>query len=82
MKTTVEIPDELFNEVRRIAAEEQTTLRTLIEEGLSEVVQRRANTRRFKMRDASFKGGTGLQPEFADCDWSRIGDAIYDGRGA
>jgi hypothetical protein len=82
MKTTVEITDELFNQARRIAAEEQTTLKALIEEGLSQVVQRRANTRRFKMRDASFKGGKGLQPEFADGDWSKIRDAIYEGHGA
>jgi hypothetical protein len=82
MKTTVEISDTLFNEVRRLAAAERTTLRALIEEGLTQVVQRRSDPKPFKMRDASFKGGKGLQPEFTDADWSKIRDAIYEGHGA
>jgi hypothetical protein len=82
MKTTVEITEGLFNEARRIAADEGTTLRALIEEGLTQVVQRRLSKTSFKMRDASFKGGKGLQPEFADADWSKIRDAIYEGHGA
>ena len=82
MKTTVEITDSLFIEARRIATDEGTTLRALIEEGLTQVVQRRSEPRAYKLRDASFKGGKGLQPEFADADWSKIRDAIYEGHGA
>jgi hypothetical protein len=82
MKTTVEISDALFRKARRIAADEGTTLRALVEEGLTEVVQRRSAPKPFKMRDASFQGGHGLQPEFADGDWSKIRDAIYEGHGA
>jgi hypothetical protein len=82
MKTTVEITDTLFNEARRIAVDEGTTLRALIEEGLTQVVQRRSSKIPFKMRDASVKGGKGLQPEFADGEWSKIRDAIYEGHGA
>jgi hypothetical protein len=82
MKTTVEISESLFNAARRIAAEERTTLRALIEEGLTQVVERRRAPKRFKLRDATFKGGQGLNPEFADGDWSKIRDAIYEGRGA
>ena len=39
MKTTVEISDALLKEARRVAARRNVTLRTLIEEGLRQVVK-------------------------------------------
>lgn len=80
MKTTVEIPDALFAEAKRVAAEEGTTLRELVEAGLREVVQRRRRPRPFRLRDAGL-GGRGLRPEFAGGDWARLRDAAYEGRG-
>ncbi|MFH2005702.1 MAG: type II toxin-antitoxin system VapB family antitoxin [bacterium] len=78
MKTTVEISDPLFAKARALAAELDTTLRALIEEGLREVVARKQRGRRsFRLRDASFKGGRGLQKEHADGRWDRILDASY-----
>jgi len=34
MKTTIQIADSLFEDARRVAREERTTLRALVEEGL------------------------------------------------
>ncbi|HWB71534.1 MAG TPA: type II toxin-antitoxin system VapB family antitoxin [Egibacteraceae bacterium] len=80
MKTTVDIPDALLAEARRVAAEQNTTLRELIEAGLREVVQSRRRPRRFRLRDASV-GGQGLCPDFRAGEWARIREAAYEGRG-
>lgn len=82
MKITVEISDALLEEARRLASAKRTTLRVLIEEGLRHVVSVNAERRPFKLRDASFRGGGGFAPEFADSDWSKIRDAVYEGHGA
>ncbi len=41
MKTTVEIPDSLLEQVRRQAASEGSTVRALVEEGLRRVLEER-----------------------------------------
>lgn len=82
MKTTVEIADPLFEEARRIATRDGDTLRSLIEQGLRQVVaERRRATKPFKLRDASVNGN-GLTEEFKSASWEQIRDAIYEGRGA
>jgi Arc/MetJ family transcription regulator len=83
MKTTIEIADPLLEDARRMAAEEKTTVRALVEEGLRRVLRERAAARKhgFRLRDASF-GGSGLQAGVADGSWERIRGLIYDGRGA
>jgi hypothetical protein len=82
MKTTVEISDAVLNEARRVAQQEHTTLRELIEEGLRAAIEQRkcVRTAKFRLRDLSF-GGNGLQPEFADATFREILDASYEGRG-
>ncbi|MFN0074061.1 MAG: type II toxin-antitoxin system VapB family antitoxin [Chloroflexota bacterium] len=81
MKTTVDIADTLFAEARRVAHEDGTTLRSLIEEGLRHVIAERGNRTRYIMPDRSV-GGDGLTPEFRDAGWDRIRDAIYESHGA
>jgi hypothetical protein len=81
MKTTVDIPDRLLEEARRVAARERTTVRSLIEEGLRRVVAERKQPVTFRLRRATFKGD-GLRPEAAGVSWERIRDAAYEGRGA
>ena len=56
------------------------TLRALIERGLHLVLRTDRNAEPFKLRDASV-GGSGLQPPYRDAEWSRIREAIYEGRG-
>ena len=78
MKTTIEIADPLLEEAKAVAQRERTTLRALIEEGLRVVLAGKTSTKPFKLRDARFKGGQGLSPEFAEGGWERIRDEIYD----
>jgi hypothetical protein len=56
MKTTVELSDQLLREARRAAADENTSVRALIEEGLRAALARRREDRPFTLRQASFKG--------------------------
>lgn len=80
MKTTIEIPDSLFEEARQVAARNDTTLKALVTEGLRRVLADRNRRGQFRLRKASFKGN-GLQPGLSAHDWERIRDLAYDGRG-
>jgi hypothetical protein len=80
MKTTVEISDALAEEARAVAARHKTTLRSLIEAGLRQVLREHRRKAQFRLRDASFRG-RGLQPEFRAADWPRLRDSAYEGRG-
>ena len=80
MKTTVDISDALMSAAKRLAAQEGTTLRALIEEGLREVLARRERSAEFRLRDAGFKG-TGLQEGLAEDDWQPIRELSYEGHG-
>lgn len=80
MKTTIEIPDALLDEARRLAARQGTTLRALIEQGLRRIIAERKRASVFRLRKATFKG-EGLQPHVASASWERIRDIAYEGRG-
>jgi hypothetical protein len=80
MKTTVEIPDLLLDEARKVAARQRTTLRVLIVEGLRRVVAERKQPGTFRLRRASFRG-QGLQPGARDANWERIREMAYEDRG-
>jgi hypothetical protein len=79
MKTTVQIPDSLFKEARRVAREEHTTMKALIETGLRRVISEHKQRERFKLRKATFKG-KGLQPHLAGASWEQLRDISYEGR--
>ena len=72
MKTTIELPDELVEQVRRVARQEGATLRALVEEGLRRSLEAR---RRAALDFPSF-GGSGLTDEFQDTSWSHVRDAL------
>jgi hypothetical protein len=80
MKTTIEISDSLLREVRKVAAREGVTLRTLVERGLRRVVTDTKPKPRFKLRRASF-GGEGLRAELRGASWNELRDLSYEGRG-
>lgn len=80
MKTTIEIPDPVFAEAKRLAQREKSTLRALVEEGLRLVLERRGDEERFRLRDASVDG-QGLRPELRGASWDEIRGLAYRGRG-
>ncbi|HMH90465.1 MAG TPA: type II toxin-antitoxin system VapB family antitoxin [Streptosporangiaceae bacterium] len=79
MKTTVELPDELLREIQRLARAEGTTMRSLMEEGLREVIARHLAAGRFTLRDASVPG-EGVSAQFADATWAQLREAAYGDR--
>jgi len=81
MKTTVEIPDSVLKEARKLASREGTTVKALVVESLQKVIAERKSRGKFKLRKATFKG-KGLQPHMSDAPWDRIRDMAYEGRGA
>ena len=81
MKTTVEISDALLEETKKIAAREDVTVRTLIEQGLRQVVAQRKQRRGpFRLRKATFKG-RGLSAEARAAGPERLRELAYEGRG-
>lgn len=78
MKTTIEIPDSLFQEAKSYAESRGVPFRQIVEEGLRSMVQQgRESHKRFRLRDGSF-GGNGRH---SDRSWSEIRQTIYQGRG-
>jgi len=80
MKTTVQIPDSLFEEARKVAHRDRTTLKALVEEGLRRIISERKRRNTFRLRKATFKG-KGLQPHLAGASWDKIRELSYEGRG-
>jgi hypothetical protein len=80
MKTTIQIPDSLLEDARKVAAKERTTLKALVEEGLRLIVAKRKRSSVYRLRKASFKG-TGLQPHLSGASWDQIREKVYEGRG-
>ena len=80
MKTTIHIPDSLFKEARKVAHENQTTMKALVETGLRKVISECKQSKNYKFRRATFKGH-GLQPHIAGASWDKLRDISYEGRG-
>lgn len=76
VKTTVEIPDSLFEEARKVARRDRTTLKVLVEEGLRKTISDRKRRKGFRLRKVTFKG-TGLQPPLSGASWDRIRELSY-----
>lgn len=82
MKTTIEIADDLFERVQRLAREQKTTFRALTEAGLRLILAGKHHTRRGKLPPLVTFGKGGLTEEFKDWNWEQIRNEIYKGRGA
>ena len=72
MKTTIELPDDLAQEARRVAAESGTTLRSLVEEGLRRELDRRAERPAWQPDRSLAYGRDGLTPEARAMTWAQI----------
>jgi hypothetical protein len=79
MKITIDLPPDIADEAREIAARDGTTLEALVEIGLRAIVKRRHDPTEFRLRDASVPG-RGLQASAASAGWDTIRDGLYDGR--
>ena len=81
MKTTIQIPDNLYKEMRKLAQREQRTIKAIVEESLRRTISERQRRGRFRLRKATFKGN-GLQPHLAGASWDQTLHVSYEGRGA
>ena len=79
MKTTVEIPDALFREVKKYAAEHDLTLKEVMERGLRQAIASEPS-KPFKLRRLPYKPKNGGM--LKDFTWDEIRDIIYEGHGA
>ena len=78
MKTTIELGDSLLAEAKRVAAEENTTLRALVEAGLREVLDKnRQRAAPFRLRRVTAKG-KGLRPELQGASWQQLRELAYE----
>lgn len=80
MKTTIQIPNSLFEEARKLAHRERTTFKALVEEGLRRIISDRKRRGGFRLRKATYKGN-GLQPQLSGASWDQIRELSYEGRG-
>lgn len=81
MKTTIEISDALLEAAKARAQERGTTLRSLVEQGLRQVLEGPSGAEGFVLRDASVPG-RGLDPLVREGSWETVRALIYEGRGA
>jgi hypothetical protein len=77
MKTTIDIADAVFTEAQKLAAKEETTLKALVNEALRKLLRDRQIRTPFQLKDGSFKGGNGFQPDFENASWAEIRAASY-----
>jgi hypothetical protein len=83
MKTTIDIADDLFERVQRLARKENTSFRALTEAGLRLVLAgKHHGGRARKLPPLVTFGKGGLAEEFKDWNWEQIRDELYKGRGA
>jgi hypothetical protein len=81
MKTTLDISDPLLDQVRRIAARDGDTLRSLVEQGLRKVVaERSAKAKPFRLKDCSV-GTPGVQSGYEKLSWEKMRALMYEGHG-
>ena len=81
MKTTMELPDRLLDEARRVARRDHTTVRALVEQGLRRVIEDRRRQPAFALPVRSVDG-QGMNPDLAAQGWDAIRDLTYEHRGA
>jgi hypothetical protein len=62
MRTTVRLDDALFRQVKHLAAKEETTLTSLIDQALREMLHRREQLRESDRAPLPTFRGRGLQP--------------------
>lgn len=72
MKTTIELPDDLAQDAKRVAALSGTTLRSLVEAGLRAELERRSQPVTWLPRSDLAYGSGGLTPAARAMTWAQI----------
>ena len=81
MKTTLDISDPLLDQIRKIAARDGDTLRSLVEQGLRKVVaERSTRAKPFKLRDGSV-GTPGVVSAYEGMSAEQKRDLMYERHG-
>jgi hypothetical protein len=82
MKTTVEISDTLFEQLKKRAQREGASMRELIEAALQRFLSPPPRGQKpFKLKDGSVRGD-GLHPDIEPGNWEQIRELAYGDRGA
>lgn len=76
MKTTVEIADPLLRKAKQRAARDGTTLRQLVEQGLSHVLSEQKPPKKFELKIKGYGRG-GLREEFKNATPDQWLEAMY-----
>ncbi len=81
MKTTIDIPDPLFRELKSFASRHHLSLKAVVESALRELLASgQSRLQEFRLKKHPF-GGQGLQEGLSDSDWETIRGRVYEGRG-
>lgn len=81
MKTTIDIADSLFKEIKQIAREQNVTFKYLVESSLRKYLKSGKRKKKgFKLKKHPFCG-KGLVKGLLDDDWMEIRKRAYEGHG-
>ena len=80
MRTTLDLPDPLFRQAKKLAREREISFRALVTEALRRVIAEKAPRGRFKLADHAYGRG-GLVDGLSWTDWEQIRDLVYEGHG-
>jgi hypothetical protein len=80
MRTTLDLPDPLFQQAKKLARERKVPFRAIVAEALRALLGQAKTSPKYKLPNGAFKGD-GLVDDLADTDWERIRDLAYEGRG-
>lgn len=81
MKTTIDLADALFLEVKDLSERRKTTFRAVVEAALHRfLLEERAPGPAFRLREAAV-AGEGLQPGISEGNWGQLRALIYEEHG-
>ncbi len=81
MRTTLDLPDSLFQKAKQLARRRHVSFRVLVTEALRRLMDDEPKKTRFVLPNRSFRGD-GLREGLTEADWDKIRDLSYEGRGA
>ncbi len=76
MKTSFDISEPLWRDVKQLAKQRGTTTKSLVEQALMKLLAESQVGTSFALRDVSYGTG-GVTAEFAHAGWEQIRDEIY-----